>query len=160
MDPVERACSLIHPDPSSSDSTLMSSQKNKWYGGIVGGTGCVYGIPFAADRVIKIDPLLQRIDCLGNNLEDMKIGYEQNWHGGLMSKIDGSVWGFPANSNYVVEIRSDDNVVLHSVPGQRGKYQWGGMSYVEGFFDSIQCIFLRHRWCAVSKYGQYIWYTK
>ena len=113
----------------------MSSQKNKWYGGIIGGSGCIYGVPFAADRVIKINPFTQSIQGLGNELEDMKVGYQQNWHGGLKSKIDGSVWGFPANSNSVVEVRMDDEIVLHPVPGPRGKYQWGGMMPTNHFMQ-------------------------
>ena len=30
VNPVERACTLIHPNPSSSDAQVMSTQKNKW----------------------------------------------------------------------------------------------------------------------------------
>ena len=28
----------------------------KWHGGVVGGDGCIYGIPAHADTVLKIDP--------------------------------------------------------------------------------------------------------
>lgn len=35
--------------------------RNKFYGGIPGNNGCIYGIPYRDDGVLKIDPFKQEV---------------------------------------------------------------------------------------------------
>jgi hypothetical protein len=35
--------------------------RNKFYGGIPGDNGCIYGIPYRSDGVLKIDPFKQEV---------------------------------------------------------------------------------------------------
>ena len=122
IDPVLYECSLMGATVDPEHDKHMSNVKNKWYGGIIGGNGAIYGIPFRSDRVIKIDPAKQQVIGLRpaeSEDGEMTSGYEQNWHGGLRSHIDGSIWGFPANSNSVLQIHPDDTVQLHRLLHQR-----------------------------------------
>jgi hypothetical protein len=40
--------------------------QNKWYGGIKGVDGCIYGMPFTATGVFRINPWDDSVEILGN----------------------------------------------------------------------------------------------
>jgi len=113
--------------------------KNKWYGTILGGDGCFYGIPYSATSVLRINPRTDDVRLIGNLPEG--IG---KWHGGS-STPDGKIYGYPSNSEmllkittpkYVVgQIDDDENhgVIVEEVPilysnesDRKRKYKWGG----------------------------------
>ena len=42
--------------------------KSKWYGGIVGGDGAIYGIPYTAEAVLRIEPGTEEVTTIGQVL--------------------------------------------------------------------------------------------
>ena len=72
--------------------------KHKWYGGLLGGDGCIYGIPQCAVSVIKIDPKNQQVSTIGK-----LPGGGWKWHGGVTGP-DGCIYGIPANADTVLKI--------------------------------------------------------
>ena len=96
-------------------------RKSQFYGGILDADDAVWGIPFSAGAVLKMEHGTARaIGATGD-------GFDQNHHGGLCCSVTGAIFGFPANANTVIRIDPPENkVTLLPVPGPRGKYQWGG----------------------------------
>ena len=50
---------MLRIDPKSDQIELVGDSfpgRWKWYGGILAGDGCIYGIPYCAASVLKIDP--------------------------------------------------------------------------------------------------------
>jgi hypothetical protein len=80
--------------------------KAKWYGGIVGSDGCIWGIPHNHSYVLHIDPTNDKVTLLGQG--DEEIGRQPlpegmwKWHGGL--RAGHKIIGFPNNSNSVLVI--------------------------------------------------------
>jgi hypothetical protein len=56
----------------------LSEGQNKWYGGILGADGCIYGMPYTATGVLRINPRNDSVQILGNYPSG---GYK--WHGKL-----------------------------------------------------------------------------
>mmetsp|Transcript_25075 Transcript_25075/g.37500 ORF Transcript_25075/g.37500 Transcript_25075/m.37500 type:complete len:560 (-) Transcript_25075:210-1889(-) len=85
----------------------LSEGQNKWYGGILGLDGCIYGMPYTATGVLRIDPKTDTVQVLSNFPAG---GYK--WHGGLLARSTGVIYAFPAHSNEVLcvdtNIRSKD----------------------------------------------------
>lgn len=54
----------------------LSEGQNKWYGGILGTDGCIYGMPYTATGVLRINPRNDSVQILGNYPSG---GYK--WHG-------------------------------------------------------------------------------
>lgn len=107
IDPVRQRCELLGDFKGPSQ-----------YYGAIQGDDAVYGIPFAADNVLRVDP--DGPTTLGK----LPAGYETSWHGGLKCHFTGRIYGFPAHADSVLVI--DDKVHLLPVPGPRGRYQWAG----------------------------------
>ena len=64
----------------------LTDGQNKFYGGIKGLDGCIYGMPYTATGVIRIDPRTDSVEILG---EYPLGGYK--WHGGLLAHSTGLV---------------------------------------------------------------------
>jgi hypothetical protein len=75
----------------------LTNGQNKWYGGIPGRDGCVYGMPYTATGVLRIDPKTDSVEVLG---EYPIGGYK--WHGGLLAHSTGVIYAFPAHANEVL----------------------------------------------------------
>lgn len=75
--------------------------KAKWYGGITGIDGCIYGIPHNATGVLKIDPTTQKITILDEGFLPQG---RWKWHGGLASQDCSKIVGFPNNADSVLVI--------------------------------------------------------
>ena len=113
--------------------------QNKWYGGILGADGCIYGIPYVASGILRIDPRNDTVQALG----DFDGPYK--WHGGLLAKATGVIYAFPAHSNEVLTIDTNPNIdsmdqslQVSTIPIQRHdedtdsatlQYKWLGGSY-------------------------------
>ena len=59
-----------------------SEVSGKWSGGILGGDGCIYGIPYNANKVLLIDPAAETATRFGIDL-----GYNgKMWSGGVLGR--------------------------------------------------------------------------
>lgn len=108
----------------------------KWYGGLLGDDGRVYGVPFNADRVLRVDPATERVSLMGPSLGAG--GYK--WHGGVRVAKGSVVIGVPSHAATVLKIVPSTGVVTTIglvEPGpvfepdrrryrSRGRYQYGG----------------------------------
>jgi hypothetical protein len=80
--------------------------KAKWYGGIVGSDGCIWGIPHNHSYVLHIDPTTDTVSLLGQGDDitgrrPLPTGMWK-WHGGL--RAGDKIIGFPNNSDSVLVI--------------------------------------------------------
>jgi len=75
--------------------------KQKWYGGIVGCDGCLYGIPQNYHGVLKINPRDQSCTIL---MSDNIPEGDWKWHGGLAIQDGRFIMGFPNNAASVLMI--------------------------------------------------------
>jgi hypothetical protein len=121
---------------------------NKWYGGIVGADNAVYGIPYRAGAVLRIDCNTDTAKLVGPNY-----GCHQfNWHGGVC--VHGKIYAHPSHAETVLKIDTnvinDDNnngepviteLVIHRASyddDPRKNYKWlGGSVGVDG--TTIYC---------------------
>ncbi len=100
VDLEQSVCSFL-PIPEAPSSTPLD-QTNKWYGGILGNDNAIYGIPYSAANVIRIDANTDTVSLLG----DYGLN-EYNWHGGIKSDINGCIYCFPAHHSHVLKINTD-----------------------------------------------------
>ena len=88
--------SILHPDQ-------PLKGHNKWYGGIKGPDGAIYGMPYAAESVLRIDPTTEEVTQLGYlPSEDTSCGTHK-WHGGILGD-DGCIYAFPAHADAVLKV--------------------------------------------------------
>jgi len=80
-------------------SATPLSQTNKWYGGILGNDNCIYGVPYSASNVLRIDANTDEVTLLG----DYGLN-KYNWHGGVKSYRNGCIYCFPAHHSEVLKI--------------------------------------------------------
>lgn len=134
------------PDAVEEIGPRLQTGQNKWYGGIKGLDGCIYGMPYTATGVLRIDPTDDSVQILGSFPSG---GWK--WHGGLLAPMTGVIYAFPAHSNEVLCVDSnphnsndndDENKNnqwrVTTIPIQRHKddtdsadlpYKWLGGSY-------------------------------
>jgi hypothetical protein len=99
VDMITKTTSLVDIDITAYPGMDLSIP-NKWYGGIAGKDGCIYGIPYRAGAILQIDD--QGARCVGPFY-----GLDRyNWHGGIC--VDGSIYAHPSHANTVLVI--DTNV--------------------------------------------------
>ena len=115
---------LSIPPPAHLDATnhaKLLSGSNKWYGGILGNDNAVYGIPYAAGSVLRIDANTDEVSLLGD------FGWNKyNFHGGIKSS-QGAIYAFPAHADKVLKIdtsmsNGDDGERLSLLPIERASY--------------------------------------
>jgi hypothetical protein len=80
--------------------------QNKWYGGILGDDGAVYGIPYTARGVLRIGNPNggnhnNNISIIGSFPEKQYL-----WHGGIKSPFNGAIYAFPSHANQVLKIHT------------------------------------------------------
>jgi len=113
--------------------------KNKWYGGIRGHDACIYGAPYTASGILRIDPKDDSVEVLG----DFGSG-EWKWHGGVLCS-NGCIFCFPSHSDYALKIDTtkDSHYSLIKLPPTRDKikkYKWlGGSLGQDGAVYAIPC---------------------
>ena len=118
--------------------------KNKWYGGIRGLDGCIYGAPYTASGILKIDPKDDTVHVIG----DFGIS-EWKWHGGVLCK-NGAIFCFPSHSSYALKINTslvdnqlDESYSLIELPATKDgvqKYKWlGGAIGEDGAVYAMPC---------------------
>ena len=79
----------------------LSNHFNKWYGGIMGQDQAIYGIPYAAGSILRIDTKSDEVELLG----DFGTG-QYNWHGGVYSPISSAIYAFPSHASTVLKINT------------------------------------------------------
>mmetsp|Transcript_3073 Transcript_3073/g.8330 ORF Transcript_3073/g.8330 Transcript_3073/m.8330 type:complete len:494 (+) Transcript_3073:208-1689(+) len=92
---------------------------NKWYGGIVGDDNAIYGIPYRACAVLRIDSKTDSAKLIGPNFGVGKYF----WHGGI--KCDGKIYAHPSHAETVLVIdtrKSVDQGLLSKLPIHRAEY--------------------------------------
>jgi len=95
-------CELVGADLSHRATT---SRKFKWMGGVAADDGCIYGVPYDADCVLRIDP---RRKGLTDLLFVEGLGPEEalqphKWTDGILA-ADGAIYCIPHNANRVLRI--------------------------------------------------------
>ena len=71
----------------------------KWYGGVLAPNGMIYGIPYGATAVLKIDPTTDTATTFGS------LAGTEKWAGGVLAP-NGMVYGIPFNSTTVLKLLS------------------------------------------------------
>jgi len=72
----------------------------KWIGGVLGHDGSVYGIPYEANKILKIDPSQNATNptaLVGDNLGDK----ESKWNGGVVGS-NGIIYGVPSDAKSIL----------------------------------------------------------
>jgi hypothetical protein len=99
VDLMTKTTSLI---PIDIDSTKYPNFRlddtNKWYGGILGDDNAVYGVPYRACAVLRIDCNTDAATMVG---PDFGCGL-YNWHGGI--KVSGKIYAHPCHADTVLVI--------------------------------------------------------
>ncbi len=121
IDPRREKCMYIGP---------KFDGLQKWFGGVLGFDGMVYGIPQNASGVLKINPFLQECTVIGELGNGM-----WKWHGGTAINGGKQIIGYPNNADSVLVIDVEhqkvftvgDKTILksgrHRIP-QDGRYKW------------------------------------
>lgn len=108
---------------------------NKWYGGIVGADNCVYGIPYRACAVLKIDCERETATLIGKDYGSSQF----NWHGGI--KVKGKIYAHPSHADtvLVIDTNTKDDTKIYELPIKRTDsdpcrtYKWlGGSTGADG----------------------------
>lgn len=118
VDLEQSECTFLPiPTPTTDKTTYPSTpleQTNKWYGGILGNDNAIYGIPYSAANVLRIDANTDTVSLLG----DYGLN-EYNWHGGIKSDRNGCIYCFPAHHSHVLKI--DTNIKISHDASKNGK---------------------------------------
>jgi hypothetical protein len=110
---------------------------NKWYGGIVGDDNAIYGIPYRAAGVLRIDSNTDTATIIGPNYGVGKYF----WHGGI--KRLGKIYAHPSHADTVLVIDTRENkrgviseLSIHRAEYDKDKrqnYKWlGGVLGADG----------------------------
>mmetsp|Transcript_8365 Transcript_8365/g.20671 ORF Transcript_8365/g.20671 Transcript_8365/m.20671 type:complete len:555 (+) Transcript_8365:111-1775(+) len=92
---------------------------NKWYGGIVGDDNAVYGIPYRASGVLRIDAKTDSAKIIGPNYG---VG-NYFWHGGI--KVKGKIYAHPSHAETVLVIdttKDTETDIISELPIHRAAY--------------------------------------
>jgi hypothetical protein len=103
---------------------------NKWYGGIPGDDNAVYGIPYGACGVLRIDCNTNSAKIIGR---DYGVG-KYFWHGGV--KVNGKIYAHPSHAEKVLVIDTTEKakgvcseLTIHRAAydtDPRANYKWLG----------------------------------
>lgn len=80
------------------DVPLLPGVDQKWYGGLLGPDGCIYGMPYNADSVLKIEPKTGKASTIGK----LPLG-GWKWHGGVLGQ-NGILYGVPSHADRVLRV--------------------------------------------------------
>lgn len=113
--------------------------RQKWYGGIIGSDGNIYGIPHNATTVLVIDPSSDTVSTLSGTDGPLPEG-SWKWHGGLAA--GHKIIGFPNNADDILVIDCQKSSIYttggahilksgrHRIP-QDGRYKYLGGALTE-----------------------------
>ena len=92
-----RSSSSSSSSPSRAGSAAQAQSTHKWAGGVIGPDGCIYGLPFVAERLLRFDPLTQQATLVGGDLGQGG----GKWSCGLVG-ADGFIYGIPYDAERVL----------------------------------------------------------
>mmetsp|Transcript_17566 Transcript_17566/g.26589 ORF Transcript_17566/g.26589 Transcript_17566/m.26589 type:complete len:542 (+) Transcript_17566:48-1673(+) len=75
------------------------TQTNKWYGGILGEDNAIYGVPYAASGLLRVDANTDKVELIGEEKFGVR---EYNWHGGVKGSNNGKIYCFPSHNSHVL----------------------------------------------------------
>ena len=73
----------------------------KWFGGVLGPNGLIYGIPYAASQVLEIDPYFRTATPFGSALNGV-------WAGGTLLQSNGKIFCAPFTGTDILEINPNN----------------------------------------------------
>jgi hypothetical protein len=108
---------------------LLDHKRNKWYGGILGDDGAIYGVPYTTKDILRVDPLTNDVQLIpvpvptttGTEQSDKDNDvdyYQYNWHGGTKSSINGAIYAFPSHADTVLKIDTRPNAAVQETTSQ------------------------------------------
>lgn len=96
VDPVRRTTTFIGEPV---DPGLHRPQgKYKYGGAVVAANGMIYCLPSDADRVLKIDPIAQTVQCIGP-----AFALHNKWQNGYLAQ-NNMIFAIPCNMNAILQI--------------------------------------------------------
>lgn len=103
---VDTAASL-----SSIDVSSLISTDAKYAGGVLAPNGCIYFIPYTANRVMKLDPETGTAELIGDTVNAANAGYATMKYWGGVLGPDGIIYCIPYYAKYVMKIDPTTNTV-------------------------------------------------
>ena len=95
--------------------------EEKYTGGVLANNGCIYAIPRQANRVLKIDPSIQKVTCIGDSFfhEEEEAEADKGgvhvpssgprlWLDGALGG-DGCIYCCPHDADYIMRINPEDD---------------------------------------------------
>ena len=145
----ESIVSQIGDSNSNSNGNELLKGGDKWDGTIRGVDGCMYGVPFKARKVLKLNSTDRSISIIGPDLGNG----ESKWSGGALCLADGCIYCAPFNAEYVLRINTNPKnspqsriksgvTVLTNVElPEEGDGKWcsGGFSPLDGCVYFMPC---------------------
>uniref|UniRef100_A0A7S4MQY6 Uncharacterized protein n=1 Tax=Odontella aurita TaxID=265563 RepID=A0A7S4MQY6_9STRA len=124
----QNATGILRIDPVRQDATVCGEFKEggyKWHGGVIGPDGNIYGIPAHADAVLRIVPPTDggaepEIITFGGPLRtgSHRSDNKYKYLGGAAG-IDGCVYFFPSDADYVLRVNPHDMTAKEVGPNLR-----------------------------------------
>jgi len=114
----------------------LSSDANKWSGGVLADNGCIYCAPYNASTILKIDTSDDTTSEIGDFGTD-----GSKCSGGVMGG-DGLIYFLPCSGDYLITIDPDtDETDTIEDPTSGSFYWWGGCIH-NGM--TIYCVPCKH----------------
>ena len=106
---------------------------SKWQSGVLGPDGCLYGIPYGENQILKFDPIMNSSSLVGGLINatfpgsdpwDIKI----NWWGSVVGR-DDILYGVPFDGNSILSFNvtsEETNFLLEGHPLLEGNSKFNG----------------------------------
>lgn len=104
IDLLQNAAEEVGPDLS--QTCCGPAKTNRWYGGLRGRDGAVYGVPYNAPGLLRIVPAEAAEDVVVQILGNYGCG-GWKWHGGCYHPEEGNIYAFPSHAAEAMVIDTD-----------------------------------------------------
>jgi hypothetical protein len=96
----------------------VSGDQSKWTGGVLAPNGMIYGIPFSATSILKIDPTNDTVSTFGS------LSGSAKWTGGVLAP-NGMIYGIPRDATSILKI-DPNNDTVSTFGSLSGSLKWTG----------------------------------
>ena len=121
----------------------------KWAGGVLGPDGYIYATPTGATNILRVDPLSQSTDLVGEDLSEM--GYDEWTFWAPVLGADGIVYGVPSHARFILGYNTtseETKLIAEGHPLLQARFKFGG-----GVLASNEAIyFMPHKHMKVVKF--------